>query len=214
MQSEVTRICHRRMFAAGAHLRYALAASAMFVAALWSVDLLACVSPFNHPYEPDSDASVEEPLERPELSLERVRRGTGPQGGCGESYSTSCDDVGQIDVRVSPTPENVGYVLRKESGTLPEGLVLPEGPITLDQGRVSLTWIDEATDDQEEFDFTITVTPVDPEGEPGPTSEQLRIVDSGPAGCRTSPGGPSPLVAPLLVLIVLGCWRGRRVLAR
>ena len=139
-----------------------------------------------------------------------LSRGNGTHAsGCGRS-STSCDDMGSFQVHFTlatdadSPPNRVGYRIELVAGRAPGyslaeylGRVLvpnsyfddPEG-----RGTLFFHWDDGDTDDQEDVDFTITLTPVDIDGNEGPVSDPIRIRDGGSDGCsvgerRFSPGG-------------------------
>jgi len=101
-----------------------------------------------------------------------IKRGVGPtSSGCSQMAS-SCDDLGWIQLDpVGATddrtePAQLGFIIEKTAGTLPSGMRLPEGPVRAFEG-LTLSWIDGATDDQEGFNFTLDVMPVDLAGNVG-----------------------------------------------
>ena len=126
----------------------------------------------------------------------RIGRGDGPvhYDNC-ISESTSCDWAGTISVAFVPAQddrspeegelsiqEGVGYFLRHVDGTLPDGLTVPEEPTAafLREGVASilLLWRDGETAEQEPFEFTLGITPVDLAGNRGPELEVV-IADAG-----------------------------------
>lgn len=129
--------------------------------------------------------------------VDDIQRGRGPRG----NMRTSCDDLGFITV-VTESDEPVGLMLEPSRGTLPQGLTLGgivEGP------GVTLTWIDEATDEQEDLDFALAVYPVDRAGNIG-AARFVDVVDRPGAACGCA-GAGSPT---WLWLMALGAWRRRR----
>jgi hypothetical protein len=129
-----------------------------------------------------------------------VHRGNGPDStGCGQSSSTSCDDMGSVILNfevatdVDSTRESVGYRVEVIAGTAPgssfsqstDQVLVPSFHSDDEHiGTLYFHWDDGATDDQEGIDFTITLTPVDANGNEGPTSDPIRIQDEGSSsGC-------------------------------
>lgn len=136
-----------------------------------------------------------------------LQRGVGPRrSGLFGRETTSCDDIGGVWIEVArpagdPDPaDEVGYRLEQLDGTLPDGLEVPSGPWR--GPTLSLTWIDDATDDQEPFAFTLAIVPVDRAGNEGPALE-LELADDGsvPGGCASAPwAGGLGWLAPLALL--------------
>ncbi len=120
----------------------------------------------------------------------------------------SCDDLGTIALSVpaavddrSPDSDDyvqdgVGYVLRVADGSLPEGLTLASTPaaafIHAGVADFLLVWIDEATDEQEAFDFTLGIVAIDLAGNP---SEEVfvDIADPGSGGSQEAAKSDDPL---------------------
>ena len=108
-----------------------------------------------------------------------VTRGKGPKSaGCNSQSASSCDDLGRLLLHFKPStdPDSeataVGYRLRLVAGSVPAGLDVPREPLVAGGGMIQLLWIDGATDDQEEFDFSLTLTPVDANGNEDPSHPQ------------------------------------------
>ena len=129
-------------------------------------------------------------------------------------FSTSCDDLGLIEIRfpaatddLAPPEEEthefyqqvgVGYSLRSAGGVLPDGLSIPSAPSSafLHEGTATLflMWNDEETFDQDAFDFDLGITPVDSAGNLGPESIVTIAHDGSPdvtpCPSELSPDGP------------------------
>lgn len=187
-----------------------------------AADACSFPGPIEHEIDPAEQAIDKEPPARTETVGVSVRRGKGPEGsGCGGQGSSSCDDIGSIALIPTPpsddrTPPNeLGYRLRFVGGRLPDGLRIPDDARRLSQGEppaLDLRWIDGATDDQEPFDFTVTLTAIDKAGNEGPESAPIRIHHSGSSsGCRIARG--TELGSFALVLFSL-TWLGRFIRRR
>lgn len=126
-------------------------------------------------------------------SLE-IKRGESGGGDC-NGLSDSCDDIGVITLTFEPAADedsprsDVGYRVDVVDGKAP----FPESDIAeprpgFDDGARSIIWFrwaDGASDDQEPLDFSLTLTPVDRDGNFGPTSAPIHIRDGGGGcGCR------------------------------
>ncbi len=143
-------------------------------------------------------------------SAEVLGRGKGPDcAGLGYSQ-TSCDDLGTIEMEITPasddrTPtEKMGYRIEVVDGEPPVGLI-PDYDVRAQGGGVLwLHWIDEAKDDQEPLDFTITIRAVDLGGNLGQISEPIEIRHPGSGGCSSAGGIPSEM---LVLLLFLAAWR-------
>lgn len=163
----------------------------------------------------ENPADISAPTAPGEVTV-RVTRGVGPTCVGPMCSSTSCDDLGTVSLSFpastddTSVPEAIGYRLRMIDGTLPAGLSLGEPQRAArvgDDGTVSLplVWIDDATNDQEPFDFTLGVTAID---EAGNESEEVEVVvsDAGAgAGCATVSGAGA-----LATLLALGLAGARR----
>src|SRR5262249_46185981 len=125
-----------------------------------------------------------------------INRGQGPTGGCGTQSRSSCDDMGSVQVHFEPAFDSdggdVGYRVELIAGTAPGySLTESQGRVVLPayrdetDGRAVLNfyWDDGDTDSQESLDFTITLTPVDAQGNEGPISDPIHIRDDGSGGC-------------------------------
>lgn len=170
----------------------------------------------------------------------RITRGTGPDCDCeGECSFSSCDDLGFIsllfdaatdpDVPEQPdseylqTQEDIGYVF-EVVGDLPDGLSIgaaPQAAWYLD-GRAStlFVWIDGSEDDQEAFDFDLSIRAVDRAGnysdavvvtlaDPGASADDPDCGDDG-GGCHAAAGtGTRSLGMLLLGMLLLGLRQRR-----
>lgn len=154
----------------------------------------ACSLAPNQPFEIVLDPSDTTAPLQPELQELTIRRGKGPQRVRGNRYvSTSCDDIGMLDLTFAQpegdehSPETLGYAVRFVDGDLPGGLEPWEG---LWAGpRVSLHWIDGATDDQEPFGFVLEVMAVDVAGNTSPPLlVDVRDPGSQSGTCASAPG--------------------------
>ncbi|HET6611337.1 MAG TPA: hypothetical protein VFG83_05080 [Kofleriaceae bacterium] len=159
------------------------------------------------PYEIDPAIDDDIPPAALTVTEVRIRRG--------HSGSSSCDDIGFIDIYVDPasgdtaSPEEMGYQVVLTEGSLPEDLVLPVGPTT----SLNFYWTDGATEDQEPISFTLAISAVDPAGNVGPA---VSVVVSDPGGggffgCGASPGGGSPWAVVLWLAVIAATTRRQRV---
>ncbi|QDG49705.1 hypothetical protein FIV42_02805 [Persicimonas caeni] len=146
---------------------------------------------------------------KPELSVDLIKRGRAPEG----SHATSCDDIGQLILRVEPVEPSVGYELKVLGGEMPQpNFWMPDYLVEFDaDGTFLVTWIDGNDDAQEAFDFTVVATPVDRWGRRGPSSDPLHITHAGRSGaaCSVAPGSltGSPQ-APLSLAVVVSLAAG------
>lgn len=186
----------------------------------WAVSaLLGCLRG-HEPHELDPVEMAEDfvtPGEIGEVAVD-VRRGTAAErSGCGHS-SSSLDDLGWVYLRFSPsgddrTPaEKMGYMVVLEEGEPPEGMLFPSEPSRAfmeDDGvALQLSWIDGASDEQETFDFTVSVTPLDLAGNEG-KARLVRIEHGGTEeeiGC--SVGRLGGFGGTVLLLMILGAALG------
>ena len=162
-------------------------------------------------FEVDDTATVDADLEQPTLVVDRIKRGTGPDGGLFTKSATSCDDLGLIALKVEPVRDKVGYVFDVTDGEPPEGVGFGSEPVSLSEEPANFTWIDGAEDKQEPIEFTLTVTPIAKNGEPGPTSEPVTVSHPGSGGCSTTGQEGAPGGAWLLVLGGLAVFLRNRV---
>jgi hypothetical protein len=151
----------------------------------------------------------------------RITRGRAAhRAGCSSSANDSCDDVGLIDIALTASddmspPSAIGYRFSMVSGKLPDGLQLPTDAVRPGMGSsLVLAWIDEMTDTQEPFDFTVQIVAVDEAGNES-APQTLRIQDPGTSGgCqvghRGSPGKAALSLVILAVVIALVAARLRR----
>jgi hypothetical protein len=116
----------------------------------------------------------------PEVELSEIRRGRGPEGvGCSQQTS-SCDDIGIFSLEVKATDDRsaddqLGFVFALHDGELPDGLALPDEPVRPSSGTVVFSWIDGASDSQEQIDFELEVRAIDRGGNVGaPTTIAVR----------------------------------------
>ncbi len=153
----------------------------------------------------------------PALTVARVAaigRGEGPESsGCGGTSSTSCDDLGTIDLALAGVDDaegEVGFVVERASGEAPEGLVIPTTPVRAPGGTLRLVFVDGAQDDQEPIDFVLRVAAVDRAGN---RSEPATIAVShggvSHCGARVAPTGLARAWPWVLVAAAL-LWRRRR----
>jgi hypothetical protein len=126
-----------------------------------------------------------QPPDRVEATVVRIMRGRAPG-----PESTSCDDIGVIEIELrrfedDRTPrQRLGYRLALVEGTLPDGMRLPAEALRafVTAGtpvRIPLPWLDGATDAQEPFEFSLTVTAIDLAGNGGAPSLPVRISHPG-----------------------------------
>lgn len=146
----------------------------------------------------------------------KITRGTGAQpSGCG-SVSTSCDDVGSVQVTVAATddqtpPARLGYRVRSAGGTLPAEFSMPAQPVEALAGVLFFFWIDGGTDDQEAVDFSLEITAVDGAGnESAPQTVRVQHGGSG-GGCGlTARRAGRSLPLPFAVALIALAARRRR----
>lgn len=126
-----------------------------------------------------------------------ITRGVGPDRGLFGASMTSCDDLGWITIALGAQDDqsaeaNLGVEVAFVGGTLPEGLGEPEGTWSLSwdgstPGGLLWVWIDEATNDQEAFDFDVRLRAVDESGNLG-EGVTVNLADPGGRGCSHTPG--------------------------
>jgi hypothetical protein len=139
-----------------------------------------------------------------------THRGVGPRrSGCsGGEMGTSCDDMGSVILHFKPAADpdsdaqSVGYRLLF-AGVLPSGLDVPVRPIVSD-GELFLHFVDGATDEQEKIDFSLTITPVDANGNEGPKSPLVHVTDAGrdTGGCSVHTGRSGTLLVPMTIVVL------------
>lgn len=165
----------------------------MFLVAL-AADALACSFLAPPELEIVADPSDTAGPAAPVLGEISVNRGRGPRLG----GASSCDDLGWLELRLDRPAGDpdaaaaVGYRFELVDGALPDGFALPArdgapwvGP------DLTFTWVDEATDAQEAFAFTVDVIPVDAAGNEGEPLT-IEVADDGSSGkvlgCDTAGG--------------------------
>ena len=178
----------------------------------------ACSFALGSPHETVDDPSDTVAPTAPGEKSVGVVRGVGPECVGVSCSSSSCDDLGRIDVQLDASdddvsaPENIGYRMRVVEGTLPDGLTVDEtrraDSVAGGVARLTLLWVDEATDEQEPFDFVLGVAPVDEAGNEG-EALTLAISDPGRAAgaCSTAGGGGAGALA---LGLLAAAARGRR----
>jgi hypothetical protein len=163
-------------------------------------------------FDTDLEADVSVEPGKPNLEVVSVYRDQ-PKW---EPFAGPCSLQGSsIELEVTPHLEGnqlegrpVGYVIRVEEGETPDGLDFPSYPIKFYGTRVFFDWPARKRRHQDGFDFTLTVTPIAKNGEPGPTSDPVRVRRGDAGGCSTTCQGGAPGGAWLLVLAgVVLVWR-------
>ena len=153
-----------------------------------------------------------------DVAIERIKRGKGPRRGLTESSSSSCDDIGWVDLAVEPLESEVGYRFVVVEGDPP--IPFPDHPVRppacpereqpCESSTFTFTWSDEAKNRQEPLDFRLRITPVDAWGREGP-AQTIHVTDPGSAGggACSQTGRPSPgrVAWALLFLIVVAVRR-------
>ena len=144
------------------------------------------------------------------LMVADITRGIGPDCNPDDTcVSSSCDDIGAVTLRFTlpvddRTPSEAhGYITWIEEGHAPDyggalELVEPRMAVVNEgEGRLSISWIDGATDRQEAIDLVIAVAPVDASGREGPPS-YVRVLDAAsmgtPSGCAHTQAAPVGLL--------------------
>ncbi len=182
------------------------------IAGLLATPALACDTPAPAPFEIRGDADDDTPPAAPTASVERVRRGKGPeQEGCNQLVS-SCDGTAYVLINVSAAQESdVGFVLQIK-GHAPETLAAYAGrplePLSFEPGQLRLPW--EDSEGEKNYDFAIEIWSVDRAGNMSETSTRLHIDNDGSDGCsphaRDSRGG---WLAALCALLFVRRYRSR-----
>jgi hypothetical protein len=145
-----------------------------------------------------------------------VTRGRGPErSGCSET-SSSCDDIGGIQLYVSEVTddrtslEKLGYRVEVVAGSLP-GFSTPTTAVRAFNGnQLFFHWIDDAEEEQESIDVTFRIRAVDLAGNEGPPRD-VRVRDDGRSdGCSLATTSVD-VSLPLFGAFVLLVWaRSRR----
>ena len=167
---------------------------------------LACSLLGPLPLSVDPELEDATPPQAPVVERVAIRRATGPNIVDGQVESSSCDDVGWITLVLDQPPgdahraDEIGYLLERAEGTLPEGLVLAAVPWVGD--TLVLPWLDVGDTRDAAVDFVLRVTPVDEAANRGEAVE-VRITDaSTPGSCGGCglglPAGFVPLAGALL----------------
>jgi len=162
-----------------------------------AVHACSLILPAQHQLDPSEEAvDVEAPASpTAEPDAVSIRRGVGPTLQGVHWSSSSCDDLGFIDIALTPgdddrtLPEEQGFSMEFVGGTLPDGMAEPNrDAVRLDDGRLWWSWIDDDTHVQEAFDFEVDVIPMDLAGNEGEPL-RLRLTDPGSDGTGCSLSG-------------------------
>jgi hypothetical protein len=153
-------------------------------------------APITHVVDPAMQATDQMAPTLMSIPTPTIGRGFAP-GGCSGS-SSSCDDIGVIQIQVKATDdmtpaERIGFRITLAGGTLPAGLTLPADAIDLTPGYpiVGLFWTDGATNDQDPLDFTLSIVAVDLAGNESAPQTVVVHDDGGGSGgssCQLSSG--------------------------
>ena len=136
----------------------------------------------------------------------------------GNDDESSCGDLAILTLNVEPpeeeqTPvEQLGYAIDAES--VPEGLILPDGPVRANEGSLTFAWLDDSNGGHGIVAFTLAVGAVDLAGNVGPPSE-IRVYDGGDTeACNVAPrgarGSPAPSFTLMFMLFVAAARTIRR----
>lgn len=191
-------------------------AAAVLVTAVPRPALACLVGPEEHEIDSgEVGVDVTAPGEIPAVSYD-VRRGRGPEGvGCVGYSSTSLDGLGWVSLTVTPPADDrtpagkMGYLIVLAGGSPPDGLEMPEHPWRQGEGgSLTLSWADQAEDDQEPFEMQLEIIPVDLAGNEGP-AYVLTVSDSGSdSGFGCAVGLSAASMWPLgLAFIALALFR-------
>ena len=165
-------------------------AGCMLVLGLWSQPADACgVLREKHAIDPSERKVDTQPPAQIVAKVTKISRGQGPRlrdQGIGPS---SCDDVGFVEIELTrfeddrTPPDLLGYRIGPAIGVLPNSppahstdvyrLIRGQKPV------VVLVWIDHGSDEQEPFDFTVSLTAVDRAGNESVASAPVRIAHPG-----------------------------------
>jgi len=151
------------------------------------------------------------------VSVVRVQRGKGPQWeGC--SYGAgSCDGAGYIVLGGAATDDmtevdRIGYRFTLVEGTPPSRFTVPPPTFlpTVFDGQIWLEWDDGASDDQESFDFTLSLVAIDVAGNES-APRMVRIADDA-GGCTVAAWSRSPRTqgVPIVLLASVTMFVRRR----
>jgi len=128
----------------------------------------------------------------------------------GSNSGSSCDDLGWVVIKIEEVDPEVGYTVELTSGTAPKNLgqhlvpVIPEN-----DGTLTLAWSDEISDDQPPVDFTLRVTAIAPNGDPGPAHDVV-VSDPGSDGGCSSTGHQDASLLGLMIFGVVFYYRRKR----
>jgi uncharacterized protein (TIGR03382 family) len=183
-----------------------------------AVDACSLLNPQPFEIDPAMQATDHQPPVLTGLAVTDIKRGRGPEStGCGSSGS-SCDDLGWIGINPAVTDdhtpaEKLGFLVSVVGGKLPQGLDVPAEPLRLPLPgqQIVLSWLDGASDDQEPFDFTLSVVALDLAGNESAPVE-VHVSNDGGGGCNIAwfrnPTAPA-LAFALLALAALTRRRSR-----
>ena len=183
-------------------------------------DACSFAGPEIHTLDAAEQAVDVAPPGAPTLLDLQIVRGQGPQSaGCGGSSATSCDDIGQIRLNLVAADDRtdaarIGYRISLAGGALPSGLLLPDEPIRTFDGWISLIWIDEATDDQERIEFSLTVTAIDLAGNESAPAASIQVDNAGGFLNRAARRGPLLPLAFLIAALAINILRNARPIRR
>ncbi|MCB9684949.1 MAG: hypothetical protein H6738_15475 [Alphaproteobacteria bacterium] len=107
----------------------------------------------------------------------------------------SCEEIGIIEVAMqrpaddTDTDDTVGYLPVIREGDTPDGMVLPDTPLS--GPNVRILWNDGAVNQQDAIEFTLNLIAVDTAGNVGGSSEDIEIFDDGVGAACDVAGGTS-----------------------
>jgi MYXO-CTERM domain-containing protein len=180
-----------------------------FLALLWASPASACSFLSDDEHVVDTTTTNGDAPAAPEIGEVTIGRGNGPQrAGCSQMV-TSCDDAGWLQIAVSATDdftlsEEIGFRVELVEGDLPDGFAFDGVARRARDGALHFHWNDEATDEQEAFDFTVSIVAIDLAGnESEPVELDVSDPGSEERGCSHTGGswlalGPAGLVAAAL----------------
>lgn len=121
-----------------------------------------------------------------------ISRGHGPsRSGCG-SMASSCDDLGAVTFSLSATDDRtsaamMGFRITASRPESVEGLFPLDMDVRPYDGKMTVRWVDGATDDQESLDFDLEVRAIDLAGNVSAEGAIVRVRQD-PGGCRIGRG--------------------------
>ena len=176
--------------------------------------VLACSFTSHEPHVIDDTRVDEVAPGAPSLVELSVTRGHAPiEMQRGVYMTSSCGDLGWVTLWLSAeddlsAPENLGFVFTLESGEAP--FTWPTEPIRPAEDGILFIWVDEATDEQEPIEATLSVNTVDEAGNVSDEALLLTISDEGGEAevkrCTSASSAPG---LGLLSLGLLGITRRR-----